>query len=127
MIILYLIGIALFLVLQYYVAKQFESVANDKGYADSKYFHLCFWLGVVGYLLVIALPDRGNGITQSANQPKRKSAVTSVNQDEQKSGECQICGNISSHLTHCKIEDDLGTRYRDICSECMEKFNATPE
>ena len=121
MIILYLIILALLIVLQYYVAKQFESVAKDKGYADSKYFHLCFWLGLVGYLLVIALPDRGSGI------PKSKHPVSGVNQDEQKSGECQICGSTATPLTRCKIEDDLGTRHRDICSECMEKFNATPE
>lgn len=56
----YLLGLALALLLNFYVAKQFEIVANDKGYFERRYFHLCFWLGMVGYLLVIALPDRGN-------------------------------------------------------------------
>lgn len=46
--------------LDYFVAKWFFEAAEAKGYHDRKYFWICFWLGVIGYLLVIALPDRGN-------------------------------------------------------------------
>lgn len=48
------------IILNVYIAGQFRNVAADKGYDSSKYFHLCFWCGIVGYLLVIALPDRGD-------------------------------------------------------------------
>ena len=34
--------------------------AQKKGHIQKKYFWLCFLLGAVGYLLVVALPDRGN-------------------------------------------------------------------
>ena len=54
-----IIALGLMLWLQFFIAKQFEGVANDKGYFRKRYFHLCFWLGLVGMLLVIALPDRG--------------------------------------------------------------------
>lgn len=43
----------------WYIALQFQVAAKDKGYIEKKYFWLCFLLGMVGYLLVVALPDRG--------------------------------------------------------------------
>ena len=41
--------------LNVFISRQFEQVAKDKGYHDTKYFWMCFWLGPIGYLLVIAL------------------------------------------------------------------------
>ena len=64
LIILYLIALGLLIWLDWYIAKQFEEAAQKKGYTQKKYFWMCFLLGAVGYLLVIALPDRGN--TQQA-------------------------------------------------------------
>ena len=43
-----------------YLAKQFEEVARMKGHYEGKFFWLCFFFSIIGYLLVIALPDRGN-------------------------------------------------------------------
>ncbi len=54
---IYLIVLILFIWLNYYIAESFEMVAKTKGYYEKKYFHLCFWTGIIGYLLVIALPD----------------------------------------------------------------------
>ena len=59
-----LIVLALVIWLIWYIAKQFEEAAQKKGYTQKKYFWICFFLGAIGYLLVIALPDRGN--TQQA-------------------------------------------------------------
>ena len=40
------------------VALKFEKIAFQKGYDSSIHsFAMCFWLGIVGYLYVIALPD----------------------------------------------------------------------
>ena len=59
---LLVLGILVFLVIffwiNYLIAKNFYMIAQQKGYAEGKYFHFCFWLGLVGYLMVIALPDR---------------------------------------------------------------------
>ena len=38
-------------------AKKFEEIANMKGHQG--YFWWCFWLGLAGWAMVIALPDRG--------------------------------------------------------------------
>lgn len=54
------------LILYWFVAKWFFEVAEAKGYHNKKYFWICFWLSFIGYLLVIALPDRGNS-QQAAN------------------------------------------------------------
>lgn len=55
---LYIVIIAAMLYVGYIVAKQFEKIANQKGYGEEKHtLAMCFWLGIVGYLYVIALPD----------------------------------------------------------------------
>ena len=58
--------IAASLILEYYIAGLFYFIAADKGYNRKVYLHLCFWVTIVGYLLVIAMPDRG-GDPQFAN------------------------------------------------------------
>ena len=41
------------------VASKFEDIAFQKGYDSSIHsWAMCFWLGIVGYLYVIALPDK---------------------------------------------------------------------
>ena len=57
---LYFLIAAALIVLTYYISKWFFEAAEEKGYRDKKYFWICLWLGVVGWILVCALPDRGN-------------------------------------------------------------------
>ena len=56
-----LVGLAaagIILAVDYLIAKSFSEIARDKGYANRKYFHFCFWLGIAGWIMVAALPDR---------------------------------------------------------------------
>ena len=54
--------------IHFYVSKEFEAVAADKGYSGSKYFCLVFFTGIYGCLLIVALPDRINrGASSSAS------------------------------------------------------------
>ena len=47
--------------ISYLVARKFEEIAFQKGYDTTIHsFAMCFWLGIVGYLYVIALPDLTN-------------------------------------------------------------------
>lgn len=39
--------------------------------------------------------------------------------------QCEMCNKMVSDLSYCKIEDDLGTRYRRICGDCKTSLNAT--
>ena len=62
---LYLAMIAGLIFLNYTIAKKFEKIVFDKGYGkELKAFHMCFWLGLVGYLYVIALPNKNAGIAK---------------------------------------------------------------
>ena len=54
----------------YWIAKQFQEVAINKGFRHEKYFWLSFLIPPVGYALIIALPDRGGN---QANTVQRMS------------------------------------------------------
>lgn len=59
-VVIILIACALILWIDYLIAKEFYFVAQAKGYYEKKYLWICFLLGAVGYLLVIALPNQPN-------------------------------------------------------------------
>ena len=46
------------LIIQFVLAGEFYSIANDKGYDNQKYLWYCFLFGIAGYLMVIALPKK---------------------------------------------------------------------
>ena len=46
------------LYLKHRIAKKFEEIVFAKGYGtELNAYYMCFWLGIVGYLYVIALPN----------------------------------------------------------------------
>ena len=48
-------------VVAYYIGKEFEYIANEKGYTSKKYFWWTVLFGAVGISMVIALPARRGG------------------------------------------------------------------
>ena len=56
MIIVIMVLVAVWLIICVLTASEFDSIAEKKGY--SGYFKWCFWLGMIGWLMVIALPDK---------------------------------------------------------------------
>ena len=40
------------------IARNMARIAADKGYTERKWFHYCFWLGLVGFLMICAMPDK---------------------------------------------------------------------
>ncbi len=57
---LYLLCLAGCLAVSWFAAKEFYKIAEDKGYHGRKYFWWAFLLPVVGYLMIVAMPDRGD-------------------------------------------------------------------
>ena len=51
----------------YFIAKQFYNIACEKGFLQKRYFWIPFLLGIIGYMLVIALPDRSNHAIYASN------------------------------------------------------------
>ena len=60
-----IILLVLALVLDCFVAREFYKVAVMKGWAQRKYFFFAFFLTLIGYLLITALPDRGGAAAGS--------------------------------------------------------------
>ena len=60
---LILLPFAIGLVISWLAAKRFDEIAQMKGQPPKKYFWWCFWVGMIGWAMVIALPDRA-GINQ---------------------------------------------------------------
>lgn len=59
---------ALLLWIMYLIAKEFYKVAQAKGFYEKKYLWLPFLLGVIGYLLVISLPDRASDTNTASDE-----------------------------------------------------------
>lgn len=50
--------------LWYCISSEFGRIAEEKGFSAQRYRRMCFWLGLIGILMVIALPDRkGNPVS----------------------------------------------------------------
>lgn len=71
LILIYLGIIIALIYLNYKIAKKFEQIAFAKGQTKAVHaFEMCFWLGIVGYLYVIALPNANFDIKR-LNQQKQ--------------------------------------------------------
>lgn len=55
---LYVILILALLAVHYFVAEEFYKVAAMKGWPQKKYRIMALLLWIIGYLLIVALPDR---------------------------------------------------------------------
>ena len=53
-----IVGLLVFLFLNGLLASKASDIAEDKGYEKSTWFHMCFWLGLIAYIIVAAMPDR---------------------------------------------------------------------
>ena len=67
------------LVVAYFIGKEFEYIAKEKGYTSRKYFWWTFLAGFVGIPMVIALPDRRGGTgAASAGLPVRDDEIPEI-------------------------------------------------
>lgn len=53
----YFIIFVVAIIINIWIAKKFEEIAKYKGHENEPIFLMCFFLGLAGYLYVIALPD----------------------------------------------------------------------
>lgn len=65
---LFLLVVALIAVVVWvtvFIAREFSAIAEAKGYDGRRYWHVAFWLGLVGYLIIIGLPDKNTRNAQN--------------------------------------------------------------
>ena len=55
--VLYILGFLILIAINFIVSRMFKRIAVYKGHDDSSIFAMCFFLGIAGYLYVLALPD----------------------------------------------------------------------
>lgn len=110
LIFLYVTVAVILLTIQYIVAKKFEEIAFQKGYDESIHScAMCFWLGIVGYIYVVALPNLNNSlngdsvILKSNNETNSAKKVEKVQQYECPKcreilpfgiDKCPVCGQV---------------------------------
>ena len=55
---IYIVVLIVVLCLNGLLASNASDMANDKGYDKKKWFHMCFWLGPISYIIIAAMPDQ---------------------------------------------------------------------
>lgn len=113
-----LVLLAILIYIDYLIATEFDNIAEQKGYSESnKYFWYCFWLGIVGYLMVIALPNcPSSKTTKQSNKVKQPNkAIIKEN--------ISTSQYIEATCPHCEgmISIERGTTKLD-CPWCDKKI-----
>ena len=91
----YIIAFIVGIVLHLYASSVASGIASDKGYSEGKWFHICFWFSVFGFIIIAAMPDlkarelqnetnnllkqiaEGQGVNVSGTTAKQQSDVAS--------------------------------------------------
>ena len=110
-----LIVLALLIYLWYKVSNTFYEIACEKGYDEKKYLWWTFFLGIIGMLMVVALPDHQKetvpeaSITPTFTMKEVKDAKKTIDPErtakvvnDQGYLVCPTCGNTNPpHRTFC--------------------------
>lgn len=63
----YVLGAIVLLIICGIIASEFRKIAAEKGFDEGKYFWYPFLFGIIGCLLVVALPDRNQKVSVAAD------------------------------------------------------------
>ena len=85
-----------------------------------------------GSIIINEIPDFDAAKAQIAADREKAAAEAKVvevpkeepNAAEPQGEKCELCDGYFDHLTYCKIKDDYGTRFRNICDDCIIKHRA---
>jgi len=69
--------------------------------------------------------------SNNSNTVRHEETVNQTTQNKTESlhkwnGKCQMCDADDVMITAAVIVDDLGTRYRNVCDNCFEKYDCKP-
>ena len=95
--ILYILGVIVALAIDYVIAKQFADIAEMKNHDGKPYFWYTFLFGIVGMLMVIALPVLGEDQGQKGKVtqlPPAKDIFAKTRTESQPTKRCIYCGDI---------------------------------
>ena len=80
-----IVGLLVFLLLNGLLASKASDIAEDKGYEKSTWFHMRFWLGLIAYIIVAAMPDRvmQGKVDQMINLLRTQNAASEAKKEAQ--------------------------------------------
>ncbi len=131
---LYLVCLIIALIIGYIIAQKFSDIAEMKGHEGGTYFWFTFLFGLVGMLMVIALPNETKNdicdfskeektvlYTNSAKIEHKESLVPQNNKDDNSSKSVQpsIKENNIIVCPLCNFEQPAN---RKVCWHCGAKF-----
>ena len=121
MVLLIILACVLGLCIQFFVAKQFEEVAFSKGYGKEEHaFLMVFFLGIVGMLYVIALPDLRNRMITRGNSMDSTSLLKHENHKvvQENSIKVSTVFRTSNGQYQCKNCGNIVKINQEKCSDC---------
>lgn len=77
-----------------FLASKASDIAKDKGYNKRTWFHMCFWLGLIAYLLVLGMPD----LVQREQQRAFGERLLETMQLSDQAAQARQQANVSSYL-----------------------------
>ncbi len=138
-----IIILVVFLIINYNMAQNMQEIVEKKGYTDLRVVTICFWLGIIGYLYVIALPDleerrllkkiAGEEVdvgdiqcSERVIKPRKPIELTYncesiIVMEKDFEDRCTFCQRKST-VRYCKIKKDIGTQRIALCEDCINKF-----
>lgn len=125
----------------------FELLVQTAVYAFIEYcaYHvLALLVGALGSIVQntrinadLALYKIANDSNYCAPERGNSKSVNETAQNEEKIGDCEVTGNSISkgtcefcnkkevNIINCKIKDSMRTRYRNLCADCIGKYNVS--
>lgn len=83
-IVIYIIVLIVILCLNGLLASNASDMANDKGYEKRKWFHMCFWLGPISYIIIAAMPDQAMRNKQDETNKLLNTMIETLNTTAEK-------------------------------------------
>ena len=116
----YIVILIVALIIAIWMANKMCRVADDKGYDSSSehIFAVCFWLGLFGYLYVIALPDKKNQKLLESIKNELSRANLTQNNSSTSSTSSSFENGSSSNVwicSKCGETNPVGTTF---CKKC---------
>ena len=102
-----LLGIVIAMIIDYVIAKKFAEIAEMKGHEGDTYFWFTFIFGVVGMLMVIALPNTTaikvkNTATSTTSEQFTNILKTAAKTHQGDVKRCPYCGDVVK-LGRCEM------------------------
>ena len=125
---LYVIIVIIAIILSVVISSKFQEIAEMKGHSGGPYFWFTFFFGIIGMLMVVALPDHSNKTTETAPvtffQPKQEPdtrPIATVNNPNKES--VPISAELKNGEKVCPKCGTAQKADRHVCWSCGQQFD----